>query len=117
MLIVYDSKTRNVERFINKLNIRNVKIHNEMEVRESYILITYTTGMGQVPESTLKFLDNNYSYLKGVASSGNKNWGKSFALAADIISNKYNVPVICKFELSGTVTDINRFIQEVKKFV
>jgi protein involved in ribonucleotide reduction len=115
LLVVFDSKTGNVQRFINKLGIKSVKIHNEMLVNEPFSLITYTTGMGQVPKSTLEFLKQNYQNMTSVTSSGNKNWGNNFGLAADKISQLYNVPILMKFELSGTNADVQKFLQEVKK--
>lgn len=117
MLIIYDSLTGNVERFVKKLKINNqiLKIKDGLIISEPYILVTYTIGFGQVPESTAKFLVDNHKYLIGVASSGNKNWGSFFGNAANIISDKFNVPLILKFELSGTDNDVITFIQEVEK--
>ena len=116
MLIVYDSFTGNVKRFVDQLNMRCIKLTDNLTINEPYILVTYTFGFGQPPESTMKFLSNNYQYLRGVASSGNKNWGAYFGKASDIIADKYNVPSIMKFELSGTSKDREYFLQEVIKF-
>jgi len=81
------------------------------------ILITYTTGFGEVPKSTIVFLDKNKNYIIGIAVSGNRNWGNNFARAADIISEKYNIPIIHKFELSGTPEDVQTFLQEAQRIV
>ena len=118
IILVYDSKTGNVQRFIdkvkNELNVETIKIHKDLIIQKPFILITYTTGFGQVPETTRHFLMKNYQYMRAVASSGNMNWGMKFAVAADEISQKYTVPIILKFELSGTKKDVQRFIEEVK---
>ena len=118
IILVYDSKTGNVQRFINKvkneLNIETVKIYDDLIIKKPFILVTYTTGFGQVPETTKYFLMKNHQYMIAVASSGNMNWGMKFAMAADEISKKYSVPIILKFELSGTKKDVQRFIEEVK---
>lgn len=118
IIIVYDSKTGNVQRFINKvkneLNIETVKIYDGLIIKKPFILVTYTTGFGQVPKTTKDFLMKNHQYMIAVASSGNMNWGMKFAVAADEISKKYSVPIILKFELSGTQKDVQRFIEEVK---
>lgn len=118
IIIVYDSKTGNVQRFINKvkneLNIETVKIYDGLIIKKTFILVTYTTGFGQVPKTTKDFLMKNHQYMIAVASSGNMNWGMKFAVAADEISKKYSVPIILKFELSGTQKDVQRFIEEVK---
>lgn len=107
MLIVYDSFTGNVERFVKKLGMKAVKIEDDLIVKEPFVLITYTCGKGDVPESTMKFLmRGNFINLKGVASSGNRNWIPLFAMAGDKISSKFGVPLLLKFEMSGTEEDV-----------
>ncbi|WP_150271350.1 class Ib ribonucleoside-diphosphate reductase assembly flavoprotein NrdI [Paenibacillus tepidiphilus] len=115
MLIVYDSKTGNVKRFISKLNLPAVQIEEQMTIDEPYVLVTYTTGFGEIPERVSSFLQDNAKHLLGVSASGNRNWGERFALSADIIADLYQVPVISKFELSGTKTDVERFEREVSR--
>lgn len=115
MLIAFDSKTGNVKRFIGKLKLPAVQISENMTVDEPFVLVTYTTGFGQVPQRVASFLQRNHEQLRGVAASGNRNWGDKFAKSADLISEKYAVPVIAKFELSGTWGDAERFEQEVSR--
>lgn len=115
MLIAYDSKTGNVKRFIQKLDCPAVQIKEDMTLEEPFVLITYTTGFGQVPAKVSAFLDNNYKRLLGVAASGNRNWGEKFAKSADLISERYQVPIVAKFELSGTKRDAENFMQEVSR--
>ncbi|MFF2886858.1 class Ib ribonucleoside-diphosphate reductase assembly flavoprotein NrdI [Paenibacillus sp. NPDC057967] len=114
MLVVYDSKTGNVKRFIKKLNMRAVPIDEQNQVDEPFVLVTYTTGFGQVPEKVNSFLEMNHNMLRGVSASGNRNWGPGFAKSADTISQKYHVPVISKFELSGTSQDTLHFVERVQ---
>ena len=106
--------TGNVERFVKKLNMEHIKIHKDLIIIESFVLVTYTTKMGQIPKKTIEFLEDNYSYLKGVSSSGNMLWAKLYAKAADTISEMYKVPLISKFELSGNEKDVEKFTLEVK---
>lgn len=115
MLIAYDSKTGNVRRFIGKLKLPAVQIEEQMTIEEPFVLITYTTGFGQIPDRVSSFLQKNHKSLVGVAASGNRNWGESFAKSADLISTQYDVPVITKFELSRTLGDVTRFKQEVSR--
>lgn len=116
VLVVYDSMTGNVQRFVNKLDkFNSIKIRDDLFIDEPFVLITYTTGFGQVPDSVAKFLNQNYTNLKAVAASGNKNWGSYFANSGDVISKTFNVPLILKFEMSGTSEDANKFMQEVKR--
>lgn len=106
MLVIYDTRTNNVKRFTQKLDANSIQVYEGMKVNEPYVLITYTDGFGNVPKSTLTFLEANHSFLRAVASSGNRNWGSNFAKSADIIAEKFNVPIILKFELSGTPEDV-----------
>ncbi|MBD0380156.1 class Ib ribonucleoside-diphosphate reductase assembly flavoprotein NrdI [Paenibacillus sedimenti] len=113
MLIAYDSKTGNVRRFIAKLQMPAVQIEDAMKMDEPFVLVTYTTGFGQIPPKVASFLEENHPNLIGVAASGNRNWGDGFAKSADTISALYDVPVLTKFELSGTKHDVERFVQGV----
>lgn len=118
MLLVYDTKTRNVERFVHKLRgFRLQKIHEQLQVREPFILVTYTTGFGQVPETTRTFLQQNHRHIIGVAVSGNRVWGSHFGKSGDTISREYQVPLIHKFELAGTKKDVEIFQQGVYEIV
>ncbi|MDO5089497.1 MAG: class Ib ribonucleoside-diphosphate reductase assembly flavoprotein NrdI [Leptotrichiaceae bacterium] len=117
MFIYYDSKTGNVQRFVDKLKRERpkwsfIKINETTEIEDTGHLITFTTKFGEIPEVTEKFLkkENNRKYVKSVSSSGNMNWGTLFAVAADKISEKYGIPVLMKFELSGTQPQIEYFI-------
>ncbi|WP_411345288.1 class Ib ribonucleoside-diphosphate reductase assembly flavoprotein NrdI [Paenibacillus sp. WLX1005] len=118
MLIAYDSKTGNVRRFIGKLkhaSVQAVQIEEALQLNEPFVLVTYTTGFGQIPERVTHFLERNHNRMLGVAASGNRNWGDNFGKSADLISALYNVPIVYKFELSGTTGDAQRFVQEVEK--
>lgn len=118
MLITYDTLTGNVQRFVHKiknnkyLNVK--KITEDTMIAEPFIHITYTIGFGEVPKLTQVFIHNNRELLRGICSSGNRNWGNNFGLAADKIASRYNVPILLKFELAGTDSDVATFLQEVK---
>jgi protein involved in ribonucleotide reduction len=111
LIIAFDSKTGNVRRFINKLDLPlpAVQIQPDLVLDEPFILVTYTTGFGQVPDKVNAFLKRNHRLIRGVAASGNRNWGTSFARSADTISDQYKVPMLAKFELSGTTRDLELF--------
>lgn len=115
MLIIYDSMTGNVKRFVEKTLLKSTQLCSEMIVNEPFILVTYTIGIGEVPNKVATFVENNREHLVAVAASGNRNWGYNFARSADIISKKYSVPILLKFELSGTTKDVELFTQEVKR--
>lgn len=113
MLVAYDSRTGNVDKFVEKLNMRSLRISEGITIEEPFVLVTYTTGFGQVPEKVQSFLERNHRYLMGVSASGNRNWGESFARSADRISQWLHVPILAKFELSGTSKDVEQFKREV----
>jgi protein involved in ribonucleotide reduction len=116
--IYYDSKTGNVERFLNRLKLQrnwNIqKIDASFTPEFAGHLVTYTTGFGEVPASTLQFLNNNHSLIRSISSSGNKNWGPNYALAATKIAAAYKLPILMQFELSGTMADIQQFIEKIE---
>lgn len=63
---------------------------------------------GAVPKQVIHFLNKytNRSLCRAVISSGNTNFGDSFAIAGPIIAHKVGVPLIFQFELSGTMEDV-----------
>jgi protein involved in ribonucleotide reduction len=118
MLIVYASKTGNIERFVKKTGITSVlKIIDGSEIiSEDFILLTYTTGIGEVPTEVSTFMKNNFSKCKGLIGSGNKNWGSSFCNAVTLLHSQYNIPILMRFEMSGNKHDIEKFLSFYKKF-
>lgn len=114
MIIAFDSKTGNVRRFVQNLGFPSVEIHDGLELLNPFVLITYTTGFGNVPKTTLDFLQSNHIFLQGVAASGNTIWGDNFAISADKISNMYQVPILHKFEMSGMPEDVKTLTERVQ---
>lgn len=121
MFVYYDSKTGNVQRFIDKIKKERpewsfVKISSDMEISENGHLVTFTTNFGEIPDTTENFLgnENNRKYIKSVSSSGNMNWGTLFGKAADKIEETYGIPVLMKFELSGTRVQVEYFINNIE---
>jgi protein involved in ribonucleotide reduction len=111
--VYYDSLTGNVRRFAERLPFEALNIAEVTVVSEPFVLVTYTTGFGNVPPTTREFLRKHGKLLRGVASSGNRNWGLNFGRAADKIALVYNVPILLKFELSGTNDDIKTLAERV----
>lgn len=118
ILVLYDTMTGNCKRFANKLPSEFRCCHiSEYDGISSFVLITYTINFGQVPKNTKLFLDKYHTKMLGISCSGNKIWGSSYAVAADIISYKYGVPIISKFELQGNEEDVKNFIRRTKEIV
>lgn len=113
MIIYFDSLTGMVKNFSERLgyetrNVRDLDLNN---IPDDMFLITRSWGYGKVPISTLEFLNdllasNKLTNLKGVAVSGNKNWGNNFGKAGEIIEQDYGVPLILKFEGKGFEKDV-----------
>lgn len=117
MLIVFYSKTGKVRNFANKLAKAGFNCKEILEnpiVEEDFVLITPTYGFGQVPDVVESFLNNNSNHLVAVASSGNKVWGNDlFAKSGDIISERYDVPLLHKFQSQGFDSDVEIIIERV----
>lgn len=116
--LYYDSRTGNVDRFISKVvqvtGWKATRIQEDTVATEHGHLVTFTTNFGKVPEKTEAFIARYNHLICSVSSSGNRNWGRNFAIAANKISEKYSIPLAMKFELSGTLVDINEFIEIIK---
>lgn len=123
MLVVYfSSATENTRRFVDKLQLPNVRIplranEPELVVDEPYVLVCPTYGGGvsisgkqgkPVPIQVVKFLNNphNRSLIRAVVAGGNSNFGSDFGKAGDVIAAKCNVPYVYRFELMGDDEDV-----------
>lgn len=118
--IYFDSKTGNVARFVDKLKAlcphwKFLNINEAEHFDDKGHLITFTTGHGQVPVTTDYFMQRFSHLILSVSASGNRNWGSNFALSADRLSEKYNLPTLLKFELSGTNSEAKTFINYFKQ--
>ena len=109
MIVYFASMTGNVRRFARKIDLEAREIAPNTVAEGPYLLITYTIGYGEVPAKVADFLRDNGELLRGVAVSGNRNWGANFGRAGDIVAREYGVPLIHKFELAGTATDVRIF--------
>ena len=115
MRIYYASMTGNVRRFIAKLGVEATDINTNPIADTPFILVCYTFGFGAVPKEVSEWLARNNGNLRGVAVSGNRNWGGYYGLAGDIISKQYGVPLLHKFELSGNDDDVRIFKERAER--
>lgn len=118
-IVYFSNITETTHRFVQKINthggtVYRIPLKGDFAhcLLEEYILITPTygdhSGRGHIPPQVRKFL-NEADLRKmcvGVVSAGNRNFGKEFAKAGDLIANKLEIPLICKIELSGDSDDI-----------
>ena len=116
-VIYFDTKTQNVARFVSKFleygNFELIDINSQEHFDKPGHLVTYTTGSGQIPVTTEYFMSRNNHLIHSISSSGNRNWGNNFGIAADKIAEQYSIPVLLKFELSGLDGDLTSFIDMI----
>lgn len=117
MLDVYfASRTGNVRRFIGKAGVDATEIRKDTIAERPYILVTHTTGFGQVPPIVTHFLRNSSEYLAAVVVSGNRAWGENYGAAGATIAKEYDVPLLQRFEMAGLPSDVDEFKRRVDDY-
>lgn len=126
-LIYFSSASGNTARFVARLELAAQRIPVSPQQpsplpTEPYVLIcpSYADGEGRgaVAKPVIRFLNDpsRRRLLRGVIASGNRNFGRLFACAGGVIAAKCEVPVLWRFELAGTETDIARVRNGLKTF-
>lgn len=127
-LVYFSSVSENTHRFVKRLDRPAVRIplrpriEGQIQVCKPYVLIVPTYGGGEesgaIPRQVADFLNipANRSLIRGVITSGNRNFGKYFCLAGPIISEKCHVPELYRFELLGTAHDVEQVNQGLNRF-
>ena len=119
LVVYFSSISGNTHKFVEKLHARTQRLplrtgEDTLVVQEPYVLCVPTygkpEGAGNVPPQVVKFLnvEENRRNMVGVIGAGNTNFGPLFGIAADIVSAKCDVPVLFKFELMGTPSDVDK---------
>lgn len=125
-LFYYSSASGNTARVVARLGIPALRIpRGETPAPAAtlpFLLICPTfadgEGRGAVPKPVIRFLNEpgNRALLRGVIASGNRNFGALFASAGRVIAAKCNVPLLARFELSGTDEDVARIRAGIEEF-
>jgi protein involved in ribonucleotide reduction len=132
-LVYFSSVSENTKRFVDKLGIEAARIpltRNEapLIVDAPYVLVVPTYGGevnpetgkidNAVPKQVIKFLneEKNRGLIRGVISAGNRNFGEAYCAAGSIIGGKCKVPVLYRFELMGTIDDVEQVQEGLKEF-
>lgn len=126
-LVYFSSASGNTARFVSRLGLEALRIpirpDDPMPMPTGpYVLMlpTYADGMGRgaVAKPVIRFLNDpdRRALLRGVIAGGNRNFGATYACAGDVISAKCGVPVLYRFELAGTETDVARVQGGLAKF-
>jgi protein involved in ribonucleotide reduction len=117
-VVYFSSVSENTKRFVEKLGFPNYRIPLQLSEAGSYthdrdsVLVTPTYGGGNdnatVPKQVVKFLNNpeNRKHIKAVIAGGNTNFGEHFCRAGEIIAKKLGVPMIYRFEITGTPEEV-----------
>lgn len=115
MKIVYATRSGHTKKLVTeKLGFSDsIEINmSTPDMKEDFLLFTYTDGQGIVPSKTKNFLVKNSKYLKGVVACGSLlRHNETFAQSGDKIAKEYNVPLIRKVDVEGEDTDY-RVIKE-----
>ena len=117
-LVYFSSVSENTKRFVDKLGHPAFRIPLSPKEAAEYVhakdsvLVTPTYGGGNesstVPKQIIKYLNNpeNRKHIKGVIAGGNTNFGTHFCKAGEIIAEKLGVPLIYRFEITGTPEEV-----------
>jgi len=114
-MIAYASRTGNVRYIVSKLELPATEIDDSAAVSGPFLLLTYTDGMGDVPQQVRQFMDRHGERCQGVIVSGNSNFGANFGKAGDAIAREWQVPLVRKLELRGYPEDyeaIHRYYEQ-----
>lgn len=125
-LVYFSSRSENTHRFIERLGIPALRIALDgkatLTADQPFILVVPSYGGGEtkgaVPRQVIQFLNDerNRALLRGVIAAGNRNFGAAFCRAGDVIAQKCQVPYLYRFELMGTMRDIENVRKGVNEF-
>lgn len=109
MRIFYFSLSGNTKRFVDRLGFAAERIFagSDLVAQEPYVLFTPTYS-GKVPKAVVDFLERpeNHTWIRGVVTSGNTNFGTDYAQAGRTISEQTGAPLLHSFELIGLPEDV-----------
>jgi protein involved in ribonucleotide reduction len=127
-VVYFSSVSENTKRFVDKLEAKAVRIPIRTEEAAEFVhdrdsvLVLPTYGGGNdnstVPKQVIKFLNNpdNRKHIKAVIAGGNTNFGTHFGKAGDIVADKLGVPVLYRFEITGTPEDVVEVKERLAQF-
>ena len=127
-VVYFSSVSENTKRFVDKLEAQSVRIPIRTEEAAEFVhdrdsvLVVPTYGGGNdnstVPKQVIKFLNNpeNRKHIKAVIAAGNTNFGSHFGKAGDIVADKLGVPVLYRFEITGTPEDVIEVKERLAQF-
>ncbi len=117
-LVYFSSASENTRRLVERLGVRSVRIplrpkrDGMIRVSRPYVLVVPSYGGGDpakaVPRQVISFLNDpqNRSFIRGVITAGNTNFGEHYCIAGPVIARKCGVPELYRFELLGNQHDV-----------
>lgn len=109
MKIIYVTNTKQVERFVRKLNKESWELTEQnayTSINEPFLLILPTYGAEEdLAKDFLEYQDNK-EYCKGILGSGNRNFNQDFCFSAKNVSAYFKITNVLNFEFSGTDRDV-----------
>ncbi len=116
-IVYFSSATENTKIFVEQLAYPSERLplfpKDEQLVPDyPYVLFvpTYGAGVGEasVPPQVKRFLKSPEvrALCVGVIGAGNLNFGEKYAAAGDVVAKKLEVPVLYRFEIRGTKSDV-----------
>jgi protein involved in ribonucleotide reduction len=126
-VVYFSSVSENTKRFVEKLDANTVRIPLKTEEAANFVhsndnvLVVPTYGGGNdgatVPKQVIKFLNNpeNRKKVKAVIAGGNTNFGEHFCKAGEIVAGKLGVPMLYRFEVTGTPEDVSEVNERLER--
>lgn len=129
MIVYFSSVSNYTHRFLEKVGLPKTRIpvrprvEGMIEIDRPMVLVLPTYGAGPhtkaVPKQVIQFLnvEQNRENIVGVIGTGNTNFYGAYCIAADIVAQKLDVPVLYRLELLGTPEDVEAVRVGVPKFM
>lgn len=125
-IVYFSSVTENTKIFVEQLGIPAERlplrrVDEELSVDYPYVLFvpTYGGGRGEsaIPPQVKSFMRTreHRELCLGVVGGGNINFGDKYAVAADMVARKLGIPVLARFELRGTQSDLDKIREGIHK--
>jgi protein involved in ribonucleotide reduction len=127
MIVYFSSVSGFTHKFVEKLGLDSCRIPLKSEEAKTFtidqdcvlIIPTYESKtQGYLPRQVEHFLSDpvNRSHVLGVIGTGNLNFGVEYAIAANVVAKRLNVPLLYKLELAGTDKDVSVVKDGLDKF-
>ena len=107
LIVYYSSNSGGTRRIADNLNTQTVEL-SKYDGHSPYVLMVPTYEQrrgGFTPRPVQNFLDTHAGSMIGVIGTGNRNFGEHYCRAAHDVSQAYNVPILWRIDIMGTVDD------------